>query len=110
MGWWSGRGRGHEFSVGVPSRYRWTDSLLHPVGTREPVSRVVGCRNGNDLCRPLAVGATKNPIEECLRLRGEVTMLQARASQVLGTIDLERLFEAAGYLPSDARSGAQRRA
>jgi len=48
------------------------------------------------------VGVTGDPIEEYLRLRGEVTMLQARAAEVLATIDRDRLFEGAGYLTAAA--------
>jgi hypothetical protein len=43
-------------------------------------------------------GAVEHPIDEYLRLRSETTMLQARAAEVLATIDRDRLHEEAGYL------------
>ena len=45
-----------------------------------------------------AVDPAEHPIDEYLRLRGEVTMLQARCAEVLGRIDGEGLFADAGYL------------
>ena len=42
--------------------------------------------------------AVEDPIDEYLRLRSETTMLQARAAEVLATIDRDRLHEELGYL------------
>ncbi len=44
------------------------------------------------------VDPLEHPIDEYVRLRGEVTMLQARCAEVLGRIDAEGLFADAGYL------------
>ncbi|MEK7251984.1 MAG: DUF222 domain-containing protein [Actinomycetota bacterium] len=44
------------------------------------------------------VEPVEHPIDEYVRLRGEVTMLQAQCAEVLGRIDGEGLFADAGYL------------
>ena len=45
-----------------------------------------------------AVEPAEHLIDEYVRLRGEVTVLQARCAEVLGRIDGEGLFADAGYL------------
>lgn len=46
--------------------------------------------------------AVESPVDEYLRLRSEITMLQARAAEVLGVIDRDGLFDEAGYLTAAA--------
>ena len=46
--------------------------------------------------------AVEHPVDEYLRLRSEITMLQARAAEVLGVVDRDRLYEEAGYLNTAA--------